>query len=267
MLEHATRLDGFTPRVEATESKFYAEFATSNDQLEATLSGLSNLRQEMQHEVADLRMAWQGHGQAPEAFNLAVLRDMEAKSEGTALELNNLLKNIEAKSAAMDLELNNRFEDMEAKNEGTALQLKEWLIDNETQNKATSLQTKEAKDRLDGIVSQVLALARGVDCLNPRVEAVETKLSAQLASSQGQVEATLSGLSNLRQEMQNEVAELRMVCQGHGQATEAFKSALLKDMEAQNKATSDEKIKQLKHRLDGLVSQTNCTRSKSKYLW
>jgi hypothetical protein len=230
VLEKTMKLEAsLIPRVEAVESKLSAEL------VEASLCSLSNLRQEMQTELADLRTAWPGDGQAIEDFKSAVLKDIETKIDALALGLNNQLKDIEAKSGA------------------TAAQL---------------------KDRFDGLVSQVLEKTTKLEASwTQHVEAVETQFSTELATSQGRVQASLSSLPNL---MQNELADLRTAWQEHGQATEAFKSSLLKDIEAKSGAAalelnnqlkdietkSSDTAAQLKFRLDVLVLQVleNATR-------
>jgi hypothetical protein len=180
---------------------------------------LASLRQEMQNELADLRMAWQGHGQATEAFKSAVLKDMETKRDGLALELNSRLEDIEAQSGATSLEL---------------------------------------KDRLDGLVSQVSEHTTRLDYFSPRVEAVESKFSADLATSQGQVEASLSGLSGFREEMQNELADLRKVSQRNMESVEAFQTTMLKAMEAKRDGTHlylNNRLKDIQAKIDTTALQ------------
>jgi hypothetical protein len=215
---------------DAAESKFSAVLATSQGQVEAALSGLSNLREEMQKELADLRKVSQVNGEATEAFQSEVLRNIETKTEASVLQLNNRLKDIESKSDATAAQLN---------------------------------------DRLDGLVSQFLENTTRLDGLTPRVDAAESQFSSELATSQGQVEASLSGLSRLREEMQKEIADLRMALQEHREATEAFQSAVLRDIQPKSDAIalqlsnrlkdieskSDATALQLKDALDGLVSQ------------
>jgi hypothetical protein len=201
-LQLKDRLDGLAGQVQAVESKFSAELVSSQVQVEASLSsGLSNLRQDMQKDVADLRMTSQAHREANEAFRVTVLRDIETKNSATAMQLNNRLK------------------DVKTKGDATALQL---------------------KDRLDGLTGQVVAN--------------ESKFSAELATSEGQVEASLSsGLSNLRQDMQKDVADVRMTSQAHREATEAFQVTVMKDIETKNDATA----LQLNSRLDDIETKSD----------
>jgi hypothetical protein len=218
-LQLKDRLDGLVGQVEAVESKFCAELATTQGQVEAALfSGLSNLRQDMQNEVAGLRTASQAHREATEAFQVEVLRDIETKIAATALELNNRLEGVESKNDATAVQLNKRLKDVGSKSDATDLQLKDWL---------------------DGLAGQV--------------KAVEAKFCAELAASQGQVETSLSSvLSNLRQDMQKEVADLRMASQAHKEATEVFQVKVLRDIETKIDATALE----LNNRLTD--SETSC---------
>jgi prefoldin subunit 5 len=179
-----------------------AEFETSQSWVEDSLSGLSNFRQEIQMEFADLRTASQGHRFATEAFQSQVLRDIQTKNDATATS-----------------QLDNRLKDIETKSDTTALQL----------------------NRLDGVVCQVLEHMTKLERLTPRVDAAETKISAELTISPGQVEAPLPGLSSLTQEIEKELADLRMTSprsREFREVPEDFQSAVERDIETISDVTA-----------------------------
>jgi hypothetical protein len=103
-------------KVTARMTEFFAEAATSQGQLEAVTnplhSGLLNLRQEMQKELTEVRLALQGHKKAIEALSTVVLKGIQPKSGTIALELSNRVQDIETKSDAIALDLKDRLDDL-----------------------------------------------------------------------------------------------------------------------------------------------------------
>jgi hypothetical protein len=91
--------------------KFRAELAASQDQVEASRSGLSDLREEMQKELADLRMASQGHRD----FQLKVVGQMEAALSDVLDLRQEMLKELAAHKEATEAFQVESLRDMETK--------------------------------------------------------------------------------------------------------------------------------------------------------
>jgi hypothetical protein len=176
--EHMERLDGLTPRGEAAESQLSVALATSRGQVELSNAVPSDLIQEILTELEDLRSASKVHREATEAFESAVLRDLEIKNEA-ALQSNNWLKDIDTKI------------------DGTVLEL---------------------TGQLDGLVSQVVEHTTRLDGLTQQVKAAESDISRQRHSEDGvQVEASHPA-SDLRQEIEEEIVDFEMASRGFGGA-------------------------------------------------
>jgi hypothetical protein len=175
VIEHTTRLDGLTPQVEASRSGL----ATLRQEMQKEVADLRTLKQEMHKEVADLRMASQGHREAIEAirksasFQLGVLRDIQSKSDATALQLNNVRKDIQTNSDATALQLNSRRKDIEIKSDATALQLKDRLTGLVSQ----VLEHKKSPRRLEAASLEHTKSPRRIEAASPRVEVAESKIS------------------------------------------------------------------------------------------
>jgi hypothetical protein len=256
-------------------------------QVEASLSDSSILRQEVQNELAELRIASQGHKEAAEAFQPAVV---ETKTDAVALESDSrlkeiaelheafqraVLKDIESKTDTIDLELNRRLTDIVTKSDARALQVEATVsglstsrqeMKNELEN--LRMASQDRREATEAFQSTVLRdIETKADAIasesNNRLKDIETKNEATAS----QVEATFLSLSTLRQERQNELADLRMASQEHKEVTEAFHSAVLRDIETKSdklvlevnnrlkdmETKSDSTAVQLKDRLDGLV--------------
>jgi chromosome segregation ATPase len=234
---HTDALTATMAEFAAQLAGFQNELATSQRQTETSVS---NYRLEMQKELADLRMACQGH---EASFQQALLRDIDVESDATGLPMDEMSDGEPHKS---DIS-----EDYYSKIRHAQDQMSEQ-IDALRERIESAPWRIESASSIQSIHEKIIQdLAADVNASTTRV----AQFSIDLATSQGQVEASLSGLSNLRQEMQHQLADLRLVSQGHGQTTESTMGLPLNNQLEDIDAKIDATALQLKDRLDGIVSQ------------